>query len=464
MFLDQNFMLRTETARKLYHEHAAALPIIDYHCHIGPKEIAQDATYDNITQVWLYGDHYKWTAMRSDGVDEKYVTGDASDEEKFLAWAGVLPRCIGNPLYHWSHLELKRYFGFNKPLGEGTATEAWEVCNQKLRNGLSVRKIIQGSNVEVICTTDDPLDSLEWHEMIAKDDSFSAKVYPAFRPDPIIDIEKAGYGQYVARLGGVCGITIADFSSLMAAVESRIDYFADHGCRVSDHALVTIPYRNAKPEDVDTTIAKALSGKSLTETEREQYQTAVLAALAKAYAARGWVMQLHFGALRDVNTRLMSLTGPAAGGDIIGGYGFAEKLAPLLDELDRTDSLPKTILYSINPADNALIDTLIGCFQRGPIKSKIQHGSAWWFNDTKRGMEDQLISLASLGVLGNFIGMLTDSRSVLSYTRHEYFRRILCNVIGGWAEADEYPNGMELLSGLIRDICYGNAKMYFGFA
>ena len=461
MFLDRNFMLNTETAEKLYHEYASALPIIDYHCHIDPKEIALDKRYDNITQVWLYGDHYKWTAMRSNGIDEKYITGDSSDEEKFKAWVKTLPGCIGNPLYVWSHMEMKQYFDFNMPLNETTMEEAWEVCNNKLREDLSTRKIIKSSNVEVLCTTDDPLSNLEWHELLAKDDSFRIKVYPAFRPDPVIDIEKAGYKSYIENLGVICGVEIKDFDSLMAALESRMDFFAHHGCSVSDHALVSIPYRKYTMENINTIISKALSMVSLTDEETEQYKTAVLIALIKAYSARDWVLQLHFGVLRDINTRLMNLIGANAGGDAIGGCVFMEKLALLMDDLDRTDSLPKTILYSINPVDNALIDSLIRCFQRGAARSKIQHGSAWWFNDTKKGIEDHLISLASSGVLGNFIGMLTDSRSILSYTRHEFFRRILCSLIGGWVEAGEYPNDMEALSNLITDICYKNAKMYF---
>ena len=461
-FLDRDFLLETETAKRLYHDFAEDLPIIDYHCHIDPGEIARDKKYENITQVWLYGDHYKWRAMRDCGVTERYITGDASDYEKFEKWAETLPLLIGNPLYHWTHLELKKYFGFGGTLDKSNAELVWDRCNDRLRD-MSVRDIILSSNVEIICTTDDPTDSLDHHKRIAEDESFSVKVLPAFRPDKAIHIEKDGYGEYLLSLGDVSGVAIDSAEAIKKALAARIAFFDGYGCKVSDHAFDYMVCNTASDEEVEDIFQKRAEGGTLTVDEIEKFKTAMILFLAREYAARNWIMQIHYGAIRNANTNMSGILGPDTGYDCISTRDSAAGLAALLDELEQTAELPKTIIYSLNPNDDAMILSAIGCFSGEGIRGKMQHGSAWWFSDTKNGMIRQLENLASISVLGNFIGMLTDSRSFLSYTRHEYFRRILCNLIGNLVEKGEYPDDTKYLRTIVTGICYHNAKDYFKF-
>ncbi len=463
-FMDENFLLSTETAQKLYHEYAETMPILDYHCHLNPQEIYEDRKFENITQIWLEADHYKWRQMRSNGVNEKYITGDATDREKFQKWAETLEMAIGNPLYHWSHLELKRYFGYNGYLNGETAEEVWNFCNAKLaESGMSTRNLIKQSNVTLVCTTDDPIDSLEWHKKIAEDDTFDVQVLPAWRPDKAMNLEKPDYLDYIAKLSEVSGIKIESFATLMAALKKRMDFFAENGCCVSDHGLEYIMYKPASVEEVEKIYEKRLSGKMVSYEEELQFKTAYMVALGKEYHKKGWVMQLHYGVKRDNNQSIYKKLGPDAGIDCVNNFAPSSEMADYLNALVITDELPKTIIYSLNPVDNAAIGTIIGCFQEGGTVGKIQQGSAWWFNDHKVGMTDQMISLANLGLLGNFIGMLTDSRSFLSYTRHEYFRRILCELIGGWVENGEYPADYKVLEKIIKGISYNNAVKYFGF-
>ncbi|MDO4623228.1 MAG: glucuronate isomerase [Eubacteriales bacterium] len=463
IFMDEDFLLETETARHLYHDFAKQMPIIDYHCHLVPKEIYEDQQYDNITQVWLGADHYKWRQMRSNGTEETLVTGDASDYEKFIAWTRTLEMAIGNPLYHWSHLELKRFFGYEGYLCEETADEVWNLTEKALKGGLSARKMIEMSNVEVICTTDDPTDSLEWHKKLHEDATFKTKVYPAWRPDKAIHIEKADYPDYLDKLAEASGIAIRSFEDLMDALAVRMDYFAANGCTVSDHGLEYVMYVPAAAEEVNRIFTKRLNRVTLTEKEIHQFKTSCMIELGKRYAEKNWVMQLHYGVQRDLNTAVFRKLGPDAGIDAINGYASAAEMGRFLNALAENGKLPKTILYSLDPNDNASIETVMGCFQDSSSVGKIQHGSAWWFNDHKSGMEAHMTSLASLGLLGNFIGMLTDSRSFLSYTRHEYFRRIMCNLIGNWVENGEYPADDRLLSRIVKGISYENAKQYFEF-
>jgi glucuronate isomerase len=463
-FMGKNFLLSTDTAKTLYHDYAAKMPIIDYHCHINPKEIAENRTFENITQVWLGGDHYKWRQMRSNGVDEKYITGDAPDREKFQRWAETLQKAIGNPLYHWSHLELQRYFGYYGTLNADTAEEVWNLCNKKLKtSALSVRSIIKASNVETICTTDDPIDSLEWHSKIKEDTSFDVKVLPAFRPDKAMNIEKPDYLEYLDKLSSVSGITINSFSSLCQALDNRIAFFDSMDCKVSDHALEYVMYKSATVEEIEAIFAKRTSGVSLSEQELLQYKTAFMVYVGKKYHEFGWVMQLHYGTKRDNNTLMFNKLGADTGYDCINTYSSSAEMANFLNALNTTDQLPKTIIYSLNPNDNAAIGTVLGCFQDSSVAGKVQQGSAWWFNDHKVGMTDQMTSLANLGLLANFVGMLTDSRSFLSYTRHEYFRRILCDLIGNWVENGEYPDDTAFLGKLVQNISYNNTKNYFKF-
>ena len=463
-FMDKDFLLETETAQKLYHEYAAKMPILDYHCHINPQEIAEDRKFENITQVWLGADHYKWRQMRSNGVEEKYITGDASDCEKFQKWAETLEKAIGNPLYHWSHLELQRYFGYYGALNGETAEEVWNLCNAKLQeDGMSARNLIRQSNVTLVCTTDDPVDSLEWHEKIAADESFEVQVLPAWRPDKAMNLEKTDYLEYLKKLEVVSGVKIDSFASLIEALRIRMDYFAEHGCSVSDHGLEYVMYAPASEEEIEAIFAKRLRGEAVSRADELQFKTAYMVALGREYHKKNWVMQLHYGVKRDNNGMIFGKLGPDAGIDCINNYAPSSEMADYLNALAITDELPKTILYSLNPTDNAAIGTIIGCFQSEEARGKIQQGSAWWFNDNKQGMIEQMTSLANLGLLGNFIGMLTDSRSFLSYTRHEYFRRIMCNLIGGWVENGEYPADEKVLGRMVQDISYNNAVRYFGF-
>lgn len=463
--MDENFLLSTETAQRLFHSYAETMPVLDYHCHISPEEIAADRRFENITQVWLGGDHYKWRFMRSCGVDEAYITGNASDRDKFFKWAEVLGKAIGNPLYHWSHLELQRYFDYHKPLNQNTASEVWELCNKKLaEKDMSARGLIRKSNVTLICTTDDPIDSLCYHKAIAEDQSFSVQVLPAWRPDRSIAIEKPDFAAYMEQLSSVSHIEINSFPALCKALKVRLDFFDSMGCVVSDHGLDYVMYAPATEQQADMILKKRLSGAALSQEEILQFKTMLLLFLGREYARRGWVMQLHYGVKRNNNTRLFQAIGADTGYDCIGDQAPAGELADFLNALECTNELPKTILYSLSPNDNAAIETIMGCFQNSQAVSKLQHGSAWWFNDHRPGMEAHLRSLASLGNLSGFVGMLTDSRSFLSYTRHEYFRRILCEYIGTLVENGEFADDEQILSDLVKDISYRNAVAYFGFS
>ena len=463
-FMDKEFLLSNETSSLLYHKYAETMPIVDYHCHISPQEIAEDRKFDNITQVWLGGDHYKWRQMRSNGIDEYYITGGASDREKFQKWAETLEKAIGNPLYHWSHLELRRYFSYEGVLNSETAEEVWNLCNEKLQgDDMSVRNLIRRSGVKLICTTDDPVDSLEWHKKIAADDSFEVKVLPAWRPDKAMNIEKPEYLDYMAKLSEVSGVKVDSFASLKEALKVRMDFFASLGCCVSDHALEFVMCRPASDEEVEAIFARRLAGEAVSRDEELIFKTAFMLFVGREYHRRNWVMQLHYGCKRDNNTLRYKELGPDTGYDCIRNNAPSSEMADFLNTLNVTDELPKTILYSLDPADNEAIDTILGCFQDASAVAKIQHGSAWWFNDHKTGMIAQMTSLANLGLLSNFIGMLTDSRSFLSYTRHEYFRRILCDLIGTWVENGEYPFDEKVLGRIVQDISYNNAVRYFGF-
>lgn len=464
-FMDENFLLNSETAQLLYHEYAKEMPIIDYHCHISPKEIAEDIRFDNITQVWLGGDHYKWRLMRANGIDEAYITGKASDYEKFVQWAQTLELAIGNPLYAWSHLELKRYFGYEGVLGADTAKEVWELCNQKLaKPEMSARSLIANSKVKLLCTTDDPVDSLEYHQQLAKEDSFSTKVLPAFRPDEALGIEKSSFQDYLKKLSKVCNLEINSFEAITQALKSRIEYFTQNGCRTADHGMEFVMYYPASRDEIEAILKKRLEGMELSRLEILQYKTALLLFLGQEYHHNGWVMQLHYGVKRDNNTRFYQQIGANTGFDCIDNSSASSaQLADFLNALDVTDQLPKTIVYSLNPMDNVAIDTVIGCFQDSSAIGKLQHGSAWWFNDHRLGMQEHMQSLANNGLLANFVGMLTDSRSFLSYTRHEYFRRILCDLLGQWVDKSEYPSNMQLLQKMVQNISFNNALSYFGF-
>ena len=464
-FMDKDFLLETETARRLFHNYAETMPIIDYHCHISPQEIAEDRHFNSITEVWLGGDHYKWRLIRSNGTPEEKITGkESTDLEKFVEYAKALPRAIGNPLYHWSHLELQRYFGITEPLNEKNAEEVFKKCNAKLKDAdMGVQGLIKQSNVKVICTTDDPADDLKWHQKLKEEQTCSAKVYPAMRPDKLLNIDKAGYAEYMARLGEAAGVEIKTFADIRTAMDKRIAFFEDMGCRATDHALEYVFCRPASEDEVDAIMAKAFSGEAVTVEETEAYKMAVLTYLAGEYYKRGWVMQLHFATLRDLNTEMYKKLGPDTGFDSIAAGNCGKGLAAFLDHLHELGILPKTILYSGTPSDNAMIGTIIGCFQGPEARGKIQQGAAWWFNDTKQGMIDQMTSIANLSVFGNILGMLTDSRSFLSYARHEYYRRILCNWIGNLVENGEYPNDEDALRQLVEDICYNNVAAYFGF-
>ncbi len=463
-FMDKDFLLSTDTAKELYHEFAAKQPILDYHCHIVPREIAEDRRFDNITQVWLGADHYKWRQMRSNGVEEKYITGDATDKEKFIKWAETLEMAIGNPLYHWSHLELRNYFGYEGVLNGDTAEEVWEICNKKLQEpDMSARGLIKKSNVTLLCTTDDPVDTLEWHAKIAADETFDVQVLPTWRPDRAVAMEKADFNAYIDRLSEVSGIDIQTVADLQKALEVRMEHFDAHGCKVSDHGLPYVMYKPASEKEVEAIFAKRRAGQMPTALEMDQYKTAMMLFFGRAYTRLNWTVQLHYGVKRDNCTRVFKKLGPDAGIDSIASTASIDEMIDFLDALDQTDELPRTIIYSLNPTDNAAIGTAIGCFQNSGAIGKIQHGSAWWFNDHKEGMTSQMTSLGNLGLLGNFIGMLTDSRSFLSYTRHEYFRRIMCDLIGKWVENGEYPKDMKSLKKIVEGISYKNAVRYFGF-
>ena len=463
-FMDKDFLLSTDTAKELYHDIAAKMPILDYHCHISPQEIAENRKFDNITQVWLGGDHYKWRQMRSNGVEEKYITGDASDREKFQKWAETLEMAIGNPLYHWSHLELQRYFGYTGVLNSETAEEVWNLCNAKLQeDSMRVQNLILQSGVTLICTTDDPADDLKWHKILAEDENFPVQVLPAWRPDKAMNLEKPDYVEYLEKLGKAAGMEIKTFADLKEALKKRMAFFDSMGCKASDHGLNYVAYAPASEEEMEAVFAKRMNGEAVSAEEEKKFKTAFMLFVAGEYSRLGWVMQLHYGCKRDNNTSMYNKLGPDTGYDCMNNYAPAAELADFLNAVNEAGSLPKTILYSLNPNDDEVIGTIIGCFQNADTVGKIQQGSAWWFNDNKTGMMKQMTSLANLGLLGNFLGMLTDSRSFLSYPRHEYFRRILCELIGGWVENGEYPKDMKTLEKIIKGISYNNAVRYFGF-
>lgn len=462
-FLTDDFLLSNNTAKVLYNEYAKKKPIIDYHCHIDPKEIYEDRRFENISQVWLGGDHYKWRIMRSNGVDEYYITGDAPDREKFQKFAEALPRAIGNPMYHWCHLELKNYFGYEGVLNGNTAQEVWDIACDKLTNDkdMSARGLILKSNVMMVGTTDDPCSDLKWHKALNEDESFTVSVCPSFRPDPALNIHKPGFVEYINKLSETVGYEISTLDDVKRALSDRIEYFNLYGCRASDHGLDYVVYREASDGEINAIFKNALNGKPINKEQSEVYQTSLLLHCAKEYAKYNWVMQLHFSCMRNPNSKMLRTLGPDTGFDCIAVTDSCAATYKLMDALERENTLPKTVLYSLNPADDEWLVTLLGAFQSSEIPGKIQHGSAWWFNDNKTGMQNQLTSLANLGILGNFIGMLTDSRSFLSYARHEYFRRILCNLIGTWIENGEYPADIEFAGSLVEDICTNNAKRYF---
>ena len=462
-FLDDDFLLTTPTARRLY-QVARSMPILDYHCHLDPKEIAQDRRFENITQVWLGGDHYKWRLMRANGVDEAYITGDAPDREKFQKWAETLELAIGNPLYHWSHLELRRYFGYEGVLNGDTAQEVWELCNQKLQEpAMSARNLIANSGVTLVCTTDDPADSLEWHQQLAQDSSFPVKVLPAWRPDAAMGLERPEYLDYLQRLGQAAGVEIRTYADLKEALLSRMAFFDKMGCRASDHALTVAVCQPVSEEELERVFQKRLEGEPLTQEELAAFQTGFLRFVAGEYKRLGWVMQLHYGCRRNNNTRMFYKLGRDTGYDAVLQGTPSLEVAAFLDLLASQDALPRMVLYSLNPNDDEGLNSVIGCFQDGTPLGRIQQGSAWWFNDHKAGMVKQLTAFANGGLLGNFIGMLTDSRSFLSYPRHEYFRRILCELLGAWVENGEYPADWKALEKMVRGVCYNNAVEFFGF-
>lgn len=464
--MDKDFLLKTKTAQKLF-EACKDEPLWDYHCHLPPEQIAQNKKFDSITDIWLGGDHYKWRQMRTYGIDEKYITGDAEPYEKFVRWAETIEHLIGNPLYHWTHLELQRYFGIYEPLTVKTAPEIYKRTNELLKtDDLSVKGIFKKFHVHAVGTTDDPADSLEFHKAIAAGTApigkIDTQVRPSYRPDKALNINLPTFPAYIKKLSDVSGINIQTSDDVIAALIQRLDYFIENGCRASDHALEYPPFRLASDKEIDAAVKKALSGGDVTEAEADAFKTKVLLALGREYAKKNIVMQWHMNAIRDNNKAMFKKLGPDTGFDGSHDKPMSENLAALLNLIEENGGLPKTILYTLNPKDYYAIGTIMGCFQGGGIKGKIQLGSGWWFCDHKDGMEQQIKVLGNLGMLPAFVGMLTDSRSFLSYSRHEYFRRILCNVIGNWVENGEYPADMEILATLVRDISFGNAKAYFG--
>jgi len=462
-FITDDFLLYNEQAKDLYNNYAKEQPIIDYHNHLSPKEIAEDRQFDNITQVWIAGDHYKWRAMRTLGVDEKYITGDASDKEKFMAWARTVPHTLRNPLYHWTHLELKRYFGIDELLNEDSAERIYEEVNKKLQQPeYSCRGLLKKMGVETLCTTEDPLDTLDYHRQLA-DSDFGIKVSTAFRPDKAVLIESPSFNDYVDQLGNVAETSIKSYQDLKNVLRKRIEFFHANGCRLCDHGLNSISFEEFTDAEIASIFSKKLNGEEISELEADKYKTSILLFLGETYHELGWVQQFHLGALRNNNKRMLEKLGPDTGWDSIGDYSQAEKISQFLNYLDGKDKLTKTILYNLNPADNAVFASMIGNFNDGSIKGKVQFGSGWWFLDQKQGIIDQLDALSNMGLVSVFIGMLTDSRSFLSFPRHEYFRRVLCNLFGEEMAKGELPNDIELVGQTIANISYKNAKEYFNF-
>jgi len=475
-FMDKDFLLEGELAKVLYHNYAALMPIIDYHCHMNPKDIAEDKKFENITQVWLAGDHYKWRAMRSCGISEHLITGDADDYSKFEAFVSCMPSLIGHPIYHWSHLELQRYFGYDGVICPENCEEIWNVTKKVLEEGLNTRKIIENSNVKLLCTTDDPVDSLEYHIALRADESFKTKVLPTFRPDKSMNAGAKGFADYIAKLAEVSGVAIESFDTLCEALEKRVEFFASVGCMVADHGFDTqvVFDSSLSAEDAvkaaDAVLRRALAGEKIAETEVHAYRNALIRFFGKMYVKYGFVMQIHFGALRNTNSVMFERLGPDHGYDTISGEPSTLSLARMLDALNTEGALPRTILYSLNGGDNANIASLAGCFQYASEEVEglcnqpnVVQGAAWWFSDHLSGMYDHFRAYAHSAAFGKYLGMLTDSRSVVSYTRHEYFRRALCNFIAGFVERGEYPLDLEALAQMVCDICYNNTKDFFGF-
>lgn len=463
-FIDENFLLQNVTAQKLYHQFAKEMPIIDYHNHLSPEQIASDVNFENLTQLWLYGDHYKWRAMRTNGVDEKYITGNATDYEKFEQWAATVPYTLRNPLYHWTHLELQRYFNIDTLLSPATAKVIYDECSAKLKTpAFSVKNLLRKMNVKVLCTTDDPTDSLEHHRRI-KEDGFEIKVLPAFRPDKAMNVDDvAGFNNYVNKLQEVSGILIATWSEYLQALKTRHDFFAEMGSTVSDHGLEQLYAVDYTDAEIKNIFRKLTAGESISQPENIKFKSAMLVQFALWDHEKNWVQQYHLGALRNNNSRMMQTLGADTGWDSIGDFSQAKQLSKFLNRLDHTNQLAKTILYNLNPADNELLATMTGNFNDGTVAGKIQFGASWWFLDQKDGITKQLNTLSSMGLLSKFIGMLTDSRSVLSFPRHEYFRRVLCNILGEEMENGELPDDINLVGSIIQDICFNNAKEYFGW-
>ena len=463
-FLDENFLLNNKTAQQLYHDFAKNMPIIDYHCHLPQQQIAEDKNFENLTQIWLYGDHYKWRAMRTNGVNEKFITGNASDLDKFKQWASTVPYTLRNPLYHWTHLELQRYFDVHEVLNADSAQHIYNECSEKLKSPeYSVKNLLRKMNVKTVCTTDDPIDSLSFHAQLVEDE-FEIPVLPAFRPDNAMNVgDTEKFNAYIQKIESATNISISTFNDFLFALQNRHDFFASMGCCVSDHGLEEIYAEDFTGHEIDTIFTKIHSGKHLNETEQRKFKSAMLVHFAEWDWEKGWVQQFHLGALRNNNARMLNQLGPDTGWDSIGDFSQASALSKFLNKLDADNKLAKTILYNLNPADNELMGTMIGNFNDGSVEGKIQFGSAWWFLDQKDGMTKQINALSNLGLLSKFIGMLTDSRSFLSYPRHEYFRRILCNLFGEEIENGELPNDIAWVGKVIQDICYNNAKKYFNW-
>ena len=464
LFMGEDFLLQTKTAELLYNEYAKQMPIIDYHCHLSPQQIAEDIKFENLTQAWLYGDHYKWRAMRTSGVDESYCTGNKSDYEKFEKWAATVPYTMRNPLYHWTHLELRRYFGIHEILDPSSAKSIYENASAQIQtDAFSIKNLIRKMNVKVICTTDDPIDSLEYHKTLAESD-FEVKIKPAFRPDKAMEVASAAnFVAYVKKLEAVTNLSVASFEDYLFALQNRHDFFASMGCSVSDHGLEEIYVEDFTGQEIETIFSKVYGGKELNLLEQRKFKSCMLLHFAEWDWEKGWVQQYHLGALRNNNSRMLSKLGPDTGWDSIGDFSQAAALAKFLNKLDSEDKLAKTILYNLNPADNELMASMIGNFNDGSVAGKIQFGSGWWFLDQKDGIIKQLNALSNMGLVSRFVGMLTDSRSFLSFPRHEYFRRILCDLIGTEVEEGELPNDIEWLGKMVQDICYNNNVNYFNW-
>ncbi|TWD89669.1 D-glucuronate isomerase [Neobacillus bataviensis] len=461
-FMDQHFLLDTKTAIKLYDKAAAEAPIFDFHCHLDPKEVWENKSYENITQIWLGGDHYKWRTMRMHGIGERYITGDASDWEKFEKWAETVPHLIGNPVYHWTHLELKIFFGIDKVLSPETAREIWEECNKKLQNPeFSARGLIERSNVKFIGTTDDPISTLEYHQLLKNDETFNTMIAPTFRPDGALFIERPTFTIWLEKLADVSGIKTDSLDGFLAALKQRVEYFHENGGRASDHDIQKMEYVETTKQEVEAIFNKRVSDEQLSNKELTAYRIFLLKELGKMYAEKQWVMQLHMGAMRNNNTRMKELLGTDVGFDSVGEANMAEGLSRFLDALDQEKALPRTVLFNLNQKDNVVLAGMMGNFYEEGVPGKVQLGSGWWFVDHIDGMERQMKDFANVGVLSHFIGMLTDSRSFLSYARHDYFRRILCNILGDWVEKGLAPNDMNHMEKMVRNICYDNAEQFF---